>query len=308
MADHDFTRPYSPPKAADSEAGTNGFRIIPLDTAFSVKEVLSTGWKAFKENIGTGTGGVLIAFLAMMGASFIASFLVGLPLQMALTAMAGELSEEYIMIVALLTGLLQNIPAYAIAFPVTAGLMIFGVQLARQAKGQALRPDISVIFSGFPKFVTVIGIGFLRDVLLVYILMIPFFVLMFQTMSSHDVFSPGNSGFGSFPGEILISMVILIPAFFVITYVMIRFSYAYQVALEFNTGVIDSLRVSWRMTAGLTVLLKIIGYGLVNSVILFISFLLCIVPSVFAFVWILAAHGAVYDELLKRVLITEKQV
>lgn len=312
MADKDYTQPYSPPKTFDTQQANTRFRIQPLDSSFSIQKAFSEGWFGFKAQMGLIIGVVLITGLVVFSSSFFASFVIGLPAQLVLSILENKIPFEFSIALGFLTGILQNIPAYLVSFPVLAGLSFFGVLILRNIKGIVNSPSIETLFYGYKKFKTTIGIGFLRDFILPYIILLPLVFLLIYAQYSFSIFeklfenidsagSPSIQENAEWAGLIAIAFIIVA----IMLTLTIRFAFAYHLALDHNTGVIESLKLSWRMTASVAVTMKLVAAFFLFSILMVLSLLMCLVPFIFTAGLILTTISSIYEQLLPRILLGE---
>jgi hypothetical protein len=312
MADQDYTQPYSAPRTFDTQTAGSKFRATPAPGTFSIRKAFADGWAAFSSNIGGFLAVILITGAVLFGISIVVTLIIGLPLQFIITAISAELDSQWSAVIMIASGILQNLPVYLITFPILAGLLFYGVLAARYSKGGNLRPAIEQLFGGFKRFAPVIGIGFLRDFLLPYLIAIPLIAVVVFAGSA-SVFSEmitGNIDTATMPEQIssvaLAALILAASIFiFLVIFISFRLTFGYQLCLDQKTGVLESLKLSWKMTSSIGVFLKLVLLYFATTLILMISFVLCLVPALFTGGLVIAIFGSVYDQLLGRILIGE---
>ena len=242
--------PYATPQAP---LGQEGGATRLGGGSYTLGEILSAGWAGFTDKIGIGIGIALIFIL--------------------------------------IHGIGSNIPflnllyVIAVQFPLQAGVALVGIKLADAGLGRGPNLEVGDLFSGFSKYGSAMGAGWLT----VLILGVPAGILIVALVVIAE--AAGGRGDAAQAIVILGVLVVLIP----VLYVGLRLAFVFNLIMDQGMGAVDALKQSWTLTKGHVLNLFLLGLVAVAAMVAgTLLFIVGIFPAV-VFVW--AMFGAAYRKI-----------
>jgi hypothetical protein len=246
--------PYATPQAS---LGQEGVGTQLGGGSYTLGEIMSAGWAGFTDKLGIGLGIALIFIL--------------------------------------IHGLGSNIPflnllyVIAVQFPLQAGLALVGIKLADAGLGRNPTLEVGDLFSGFSKYWSCMGAGWL----MVLIIGLPAAIIgvILAVVG-------GLVGGGSEEAQMIVGIGIAVGVLVVVVpimYVALRLAFAFYLIMDQDMGAIDSLKQSWALTNGHV--LNLFVLGLVAAGAMLAGTLLLIVGIFPAIVFVWAMFGAAYRKI-----------
>lgn len=232
---------------------------------FTIGTIFSHGWEAFKGNYLRLLGGGLLYYVIIFAASFIESAIQQVD--------------------PILGGFATLASALFISIPLGVGVIYFPMRIVRgNSEG------ITDLFAPYRKLFPIIGVSILVG-LAVMVVVIPLIAVVMIAVLTAGTQQTG--GFG-----VALIVLVAIPCFLAALFVGARLSYSAIILLDDQgpqTGVIDSIKTSWRITSGIGVWGRIIVVGLLIGLLMIVGALLLVLPAIFFSLPLgLAVAGATY--------------
>lgn len=220
--DGDFGNPYAPPRSSFSpEVVPAHFAGIP----FGIDDIMRASWSIFKQHAGTCLWLFWGTELMILGLAFGVTKLLN-EMQ---SALAGN--QQVFGVVYILLNFMAVVVQVWLRLGRTRGLI-------KLVRGEPVAFD--VIFSGGPYVLTIILASIVVAVLVAVAFFFPLMVMSVLLMGFRNQLIAG----------ILVVLACCVLFIVMAFYLVARLAQSYYLVVDRGAGVLDSIRLSWRMTKG----------------------------------------------------------